>query len=124
MTRGKSIVAFYDEFQNLILKVQYIEKWRACLYSFHEVWNKKIFPIITTHMFSSLKNITKVHNVVEGEHKDIKVQKYKGISSLNYWNNNKEVDGAQTSSSWNKNKDLKKPYEGNTPKYPPREENN
>ncbi|XP_015161051.1 uncharacterized protein [Solanum tuberosum] len=82
---------------------------------------------MTIHKFASLNDIFETTNEVERELKKEKVPKYKGISSSNSWSKNK--GGAQTSSGWNKNKDLKKPYEkkafeGNTPKYPPREGGN
>jgi len=124
---SKSVAAYYDEFQNLILKLEYTENEEHVVIRFKVGLNKEISSKMTIHKFASLNDIFEAANEVERELKEEKVPKYKGISSSNSWSKNKE--GVQTYLGWNKNKDFKKPYEkkpfeGNTPKYPPREGGN
>ncbi|KAK4708713.1 hypothetical protein R3W88_029638 [Solanum pinnatisectum] len=78
---------------------------------------------MTIHRFVTLNDVFQAAHKIELEFKEEKVAKYK-TSSSNSWSKNKGV--VQTSSSWNKGADVKKTYEkkpfkGNTPKYPPRE---
>ncbi|KAH0655628.1 hypothetical protein KY285_030510 [Solanum tuberosum] len=69
---------------------------------------------MTIHKFGSLNNIFEAANVVEQELKEEKVPKYKGISSSNSWS---KTNGGDFKKPYEN-----KPFEGNTPKYPPREE--
>ncbi|KAH0701770.1 hypothetical protein KY285_016048 [Solanum tuberosum] len=74
-------------------------------------------------IISNRRLLHEATNDIELEFKEEKVAKYK-TSSSNSWSKNK--GGAQTSSGWNKGSDVKKPYEkkpfeGTTPKYPPRD---
>ncbi|KAH0665209.1 hypothetical protein KY285_026415 [Solanum tuberosum] len=106
---SKSVVSYYDEFQNIILKLKYTENEEHAIICFKVGLNKEISSKMTIQKFVSLNDNFEAANEVEPE---LKEEKNKG--------------GAQTSSGWNKNKDLQKPYEkkpfeGNNPKYPPRE---
>ncbi|KAK4707088.1 hypothetical protein R3W88_033386 [Solanum pinnatisectum] len=109
------------------MKIEYEENQDYVIIRFKVELNKEISYKITIHRFATLIDIFEAANEIERELKEEKVSKYKGISSSNSWSKNK--GGAQTLSGWNKGKDLKKPYEkkpfkGNTPKYPPRGEGN
>ncbi|KAK4721414.1 hypothetical protein R3W88_011647 [Solanum pinnatisectum] len=78
---------------------------------------------MTPHRFTTLNDVFEVASEIELEYKEENEAKYK-TSSSNSWSKNKV--GIQTSSNWSKGTDLKKmyekkPFKGNTPKYPPRE---
>ncbi|KAH0661546.1 hypothetical protein KY284_026477 [Solanum tuberosum] len=85
---NKSVVSYYNEFQNLILKLEYTENEEHTVIRFKVGLNKEISSKMTIHKFASLNDIFEVAN------KDCK--KPYG----------------------------KKPFEGNTPRYPLREESN
>jgi len=123
----KSVATYYDEFQNLILKLEYDENEVHAIIRFKVGLNKNNSSKMTIHRFGTFNDVFEAAIEIERELKKEKVPKYKGISSSNSWNKNK--GGVQTSLGWNKGKDIKKPYEkkpfeGNTPKYPPRGEGN
>ncbi|KAH0774040.1 hypothetical protein KY290_011177 [Solanum tuberosum] len=123
----KSVATYYDEFQNLILKLEYDENEMYAIILYKVGLNKEISSKMTIHRFGTFNDVFEAAIEIERELKKEKVPKYKGISSSNYGNKNKW--GVLTSLGWNKGKDIKKPYEkkpleGNTLKYPPRGEDN
>ncbi|KAK4707455.1 hypothetical protein R3W88_033002 [Solanum pinnatisectum] len=96
-------------------QIEYTENEEHVVIRFKVGLNKEISSKMIIHKFASLNDIFEAANEVERELKDEKVPKYKGISSSNSLSKNKR--GAQTSSGYNKNKDLKKPYEKNRRKH-------
>lgn len=109
------------EFHNIVMKLEYREIEEHAVIRFKVGLNKEISSKMTLHKFATLNDAFEVAHEIELEFKEEKVAKYK-TSSPNSWSKNK--GGAQTSSGWNKGWDVKKPYEkkpfeGNTPKYPP-----
>ncbi|KAH0685504.1 hypothetical protein KY290_016986 [Solanum tuberosum] len=120
---SKSVEAYHDQFQNIVMKLEYREIEEHAVIRFKVGLNKEISSKMTLHRFATLNDAFEATNEIELEFKEEKVAKYK-TSSSNSWSKNK--GGAQTSSGWNKGSDVKKPYEkkpfeGNTPKYPPRD---
>ncbi|XP_015167660.1 uncharacterized protein [Solanum tuberosum] len=115
---SKSVEAYHDEFQNIIMKLEYREIEEHVVIRFKVGLNKDISSKMTLHRFATLNDAFEAAHDIELEFKKEKVVKYK-TSSFNSWSKNK--GGAQTSSGWNKGSDVKKPFDGNTPRYLPRD---
>ncbi|KAH0709361.1 hypothetical protein KY284_010788 [Solanum tuberosum] len=100
---SKNVEAYHNEFQNMAMKLDYEDIEKHVVIHFKVGLNNEISSKMTIHRFATVNEVFEASHEIESKNKG----------------------GAQASSGWNKDKDLnkpyeKKPFEGNTPKYPQR----
>lgn len=90
--RNKSTLAYYDEIQQLIMKLKYNEIMNHTIIHFKNGLTKDISSCITIHKFVTLEEIIQAALEIERGNKERTTYKPKVYSSTNTWRKSKEID--------------------------------